>query len=98
VDAAVSIVGGEAIKGPAAKMYSELGFQPSALLVARHYGARAEGGLLSGFVLDNLDQDLEHFIADLGISPKVTDTIMKKPDDRQRLAISVLDFGRGLIN
>ena len=86
------IVGGEAIKGPAAKMYSELGFHPSALSVARHYGARSNGGLLSGIVIDSLDQDLEDSIADLGIRPRVTDTIMKKPDDRKRLAASVLDF------
>ena len=36
--AAVSpIVGGQAIKGPAAKMYQELGIEPSALAVARQY-------------------------------------------------------------
>jgi LPPG:FO 2-phospho-L-lactate transferase len=92
------IVGGKAIKGPAAKMYSELGFHPSALSVARHYGAGADGELLSGLVFDNLDQDLEHLIADLGISPCVTDTLMNEPKDRQRLAISVLEFGRSLIN
>ena len=92
------IVGGEAIKGPAAKMYTELGFHPSALSVARHYGVRAEGELLSGLVIDYLDQDLGHSIGELGIIPYVTDTVMKKPDDRQRLAISVFNFGRSLIN
>jgi len=92
------IIGGEAIKGPAAKMYSELGFHPSALSVARHYAARADGGLLSGIVIDNLDQNLEQSIADLGMTSCVTDIIMKDPDDRQRLAISVLDFGRSLIH
>jgi LPPG:FO 2-phospho-L-lactate transferase len=36
------IVGGQAIKGPAAKMYAELGIEPSALAVARHYGELLE--------------------------------------------------------
>jgi LPPG:FO 2-phospho-L-lactate transferase len=92
------IVGGKAIKGPAAKMYSELGFQPSALAIARHYGSRVEGGLLSGFVLDKLDQDLEQAITGLGIIPFITNTIMINPDDRQHLATSVLNFGKGLMN
>ena len=36
------LVGGKAIKGPAAKMYAELEIEPSALAVARHYGVPAE--------------------------------------------------------
>src|SRR6185295_17850778 len=31
------IIGGKTVKGPAAKMYAELGIEPSALAVARHY-------------------------------------------------------------
>src|SRR6185503_2850541 len=31
------IIGGETVKGPAAKMYRELGIEPSALAVANHY-------------------------------------------------------------
>ena len=31
------IIGGQAVKGPAAKMYRELGIEPSALAVAKHY-------------------------------------------------------------
>jgi LPPG:FO 2-phospho-L-lactate transferase len=46
------LVGGAAIKGPAAKMYAELGVQPSAVAVAETYQ-----DLLSGFVLDEVNQD-----------------------------------------
>ena len=31
------IIGGETVKGPAAKMYRELGIEPSAFAVANHY-------------------------------------------------------------
>src|SRR5512140_1060399 len=47
------IIGGETVKGPAAKMFRELGIPASAIAVAQHYG-----DLLSGFVLDTVDKDL----------------------------------------
>lgn len=90
------IIGGEAVKGPAAKMYAELGVEPSALAVARHYGSAAEGGLLSGFVMDNADAALEKDVRSLGIDTLVTDTLMRTNLDRARLAKEVLDFGEKL--
>ena len=76
------IIGGQTVKGPAAKMSSELGIQPSALEVARHYG-----DLLSGFVMDLVDQQLAK---NLNIPVLTTNTIMKNPEDRRRLAEDVL--------
>lgn len=90
------IIGGEAVKGPAAKMYAELGVEPSALAVARHYGSGTEGGLLSGFVMDNIDAALEKDVRSLGIDTLVTDTLMHTNLDRTRLAKEVLDFGESL--
>ncbi len=90
------IIAGEAVKGPAAKMYAELGVEPSALAVARHYGASETGGLLTGFVLDNLDLGLKEEICALGIEVLVTDTLMRTPNDRSRLAKEVLKFGEDL--
>jgi LPPG:FO 2-phospho-L-lactate transferase len=86
------IIGGQTLKGPAAKMYTELGIKPSALAVARHYGARSTTGLLTGFVLDRLDEGLESEIAQLDLQTLATDTIMKTRSDRMRLAQEVLDF------
>lgn len=91
------IVAGRAIKGPAAKMFSELGVRPSAEAVARHYGARAGGGLLSGFVLDSLDHDQARAIDALGVRPLITNTLMRTPSDRLELACNVLAFGEQLI-
>ena len=90
------IIGGEAVKGPAAKMYTELGILPSALAVARHYGSAKDGGLLSGFVLDNADAILEKDVRSLGLKTLVTDTIMRTKLDRTRLAKEVLIFGEKL--
>ena len=81
------IVGGKAIKGPAAKMYSELGIQPSALTVVEHYQ-----DLLYGILIDNQDEHLAPEIQALDIRVRVTNTIMMNLHDRMRLAREVLDF------
>jgi len=81
------IVGGQAIKGPAAKMYQELGITPSALAVARQYK-----DLIRGFVMDQVDQEQAEQVAKLGMEVLVTDTIMTTVADRQRLAEEVLQF------
>jgi len=82
------IIGGKAVKGPAAKMFSEMGIAPSALAVANHYGK-----LLSGFVLDQTDTEQLEAIQALGIMALATDTLMNSSADRQRLAKEVLEFG-----
>jgi LPPG:FO 2-phospho-L-lactate transferase len=81
------IIGGQAVKGPAAKMFRELGIEPSAMAVANHYC-----GLASGFVLDVLDQQLEENIRSLNMRTLVTNTLMKSLDNRKQLASDVLDF------
>jgi LPPG:FO 2-phospho-L-lactate transferase len=76
------IIGGKTVKGPAAKMSIELGIQPSALTVACHYRE-----ILSGFVLDTIDSDLEK---EFSIPTLTTNTLMKTRADRRRLAEDVL--------
>jgi LPPG:FO 2-phospho-L-lactate transferase len=78
------IIGGQTVKGPAAKMYAELGIQPSALAVARHYA-----DLLSGFVMDIVDASMAK---ECGIPTTVTQTVMKARDDRRHLAQDVLNL------
>ena len=85
------IIGGQTVKGPAAKMYAELGVQPSALAVARHYA-----GLLAGFVMDRLDAELAEAVEQTGIRACVTDTFMRTLDDRRRLAGEVIEFCQSL--
>jgi LPPG:FO 2-phospho-L-lactate transferase len=81
------IIGGRALRGPAAKMYAEMGIEPSARAVAAHYQ-----GLCAGFVLDETDAVLAHAVEVMGMRPLVTNTIMRSPDDRRRLAADVLEF------
>jgi len=81
------IVGGQAIKGPAAKIMAELGVEASALAVAQHIAGRIR---LDGFVLDAVDAHLADAVAALGVTPRVTDTIMRDAESKERLAREVL--------
>jgi LPPG:FO 2-phospho-L-lactate transferase len=85
------IVGGQAIKGPAAEMLAALGHEVSALGVARLYA-----GLIDGMVIDTVDAALAPAIAALGMAVEVTDTIMRIDEDRELLAAQVLDFAARL--
>jgi LPPG:FO 2-phospho-L-lactate transferase len=75
------------VKGPAAKMYRELGIEPSALAVAYHYRS-----LVKGFVIDTIDRNLQGGITELGMRVCVTNSLMKSHEDRSRLAQDLLAF------
>ena len=80
--AVTPIVDGQAIKGPAAKLMAELGYDDvSAQNVAKHYGQ-----IINGFVYDKSDAafhvDALHTIG--------MDTIMKNNADKARLAQQML--------
>ncbi len=81
------IVGGQAIKGPAAKMMAELGLPSSATEVAKHYQ-----GLIDGFVIDETDAAQAAAISALGMKVKVAQTVMRDLDDRKLLATACCDF------
>jgi LPPG:FO 2-phospho-L-lactate transferase len=80
------IVGGRALKGPAAKMMRELGQEVSPLTVAHHFA-----DLLDGFVIDRADAALAGALA---IPTLVTDTVMTDQDSKARLAREVLEFAQ----
>ncbi|MGE5141509.1 MAG: 2-phospho-L-lactate transferase [Rudaea sp.] len=80
------IVGGEALRGPAAKMFAEMGVPPTALSVAERYR-----GLIDLFVLDRVDKEYCERIEMLGMQGMVTDTVMHGPEDRERLAAEILN-------
>jgi LPPG:FO 2-phospho-L-lactate transferase len=85
------IVGGAAVKGPAAKMMRELGQASSALGVVRHYGA-----LVDGWVIDSRDAKLKSAIEREGKHVLATDTLMTHRRRSVRLAAATLAFARTL--
>ena len=80
--AAVSpVIGGSALRGPAAAMLRTLGHDVSALGVARLYE-----GLVDLMCIDEQDAHLAPAIAELGMRVVVTDTVMADEPGRERLA------------
>lgn len=85
------IVGGRALKGPAAQMLATLGHEVSALGVARLYA-----NLVDGMVIDAADRELTAEIERLEPRVLVTETVMGDEGDRRRLAAEVLEFAGSL--
>jgi LPPG:FO 2-phospho-L-lactate transferase len=80
-------IGGQAIKGPAAKIMEEIGIATTPAGLAAYYG-----GLLDGIVIDRADagETVD------GTALHVTDTLMRNLDDQRRLAEETLAFARSL--
>ncbi|MAA69458.1 MAG: 2-phospho-L-lactate transferase [Deltaproteobacteria bacterium] len=89
--AVTPIVGGAAIKGPAAKNLRELGYPVSATTVAKHYQ-----GLIHGFVLDQRDHQEAKQLEKLGIAVLVADTIMNDIEAKIQLAEKTLKFAKSI--
>ena len=81
------IVQGATLKGPADKLLVALGYEASALGVARYYGT-----LLDAFVLDQLDRSLQEPISRLGIEVRSMNTIMSGPVERYTLAKATVEM------
>nr|WP_047168228.1 2-phospho-L-lactate transferase [Sphingomonas sp. Y57] len=80
-------IGGEAVKGPAAKIMAEIGLSTTPAGLAAFYD-----GLLDGMVIDQADA-----AADTGgAATHVTATLMRDFDDQQRLASETIAFARRL--
>jgi LPPG:FO 2-phospho-L-lactate transferase len=85
------IIGGRALKGPAAKMAAELGLPVSPKTIAAHFRS-----VLSGFVLDSADAEEAEPIAQTGLRTLVTNTIMRDGASRAALAAEMLGLARAL--
>ena len=85
--AAISpIVGGNALKGPAARMMRSMGLRASALQVAEMYR-----DFLDVMVLDDEDETLAPRVEKLGVRAVVTNTIMKDLRSKKALARVTLE-------
>jgi LPPG:FO 2-phospho-L-lactate transferase len=85
VVAVCPIVGGKSLKGPSDKMLAELGYEASALGVAKLYAD------FSGtFVIDPADKAQANGIRKLGMKVEVIPTVMRTRAQKRKLARSLL--------
>jgi len=88
------IVGGAALRGPAAAMMGSVAKQPpTSAGVAAHY-AVTWPGLVDVLVIDAADAAEAAAVAATGIEPLVTRTVIGQVEDRRRLAEELLRLGR----
>jgi LPPG:FO 2-phospho-L-lactate transferase len=80
------LIGGNAVKGPTAKLMRELGLTPSPATIAEHYR-----GIIDALVIDTSDAA---FAADIDMPVYKTDILMRDLKDRMRLAEFVLECAR----
>jgi LPPG:FO 2-phospho-L-lactate transferase len=80
------IIGGQAVRGPAARMLESLGQDVSAYGVAMLYA-----DLQPTLLIDEADAGLAPAIAALGVRPVIAPILMQSLDDRRVLARRVLD-------
>lgn len=76
------LVGGQAVKGPTAKLMAELGVEVGVAAVARHYG-----DVIDGILVDAADPPVE-----LSLPNARADTMMRTLEDRIRVAQAALDL------
>jgi LPPG:FO 2-phospho-L-lactate transferase len=79
------LIGGRAVKGPAAEMFESLAGGTSAAQVTDCYK-----GLVGALVLDEADAGDADEVAERGVRPLVTRTLMSDLDARQALVETVL--------
>jgi LPPG:FO 2-phospho-L-lactate transferase len=82
------LIGGQAVKGPTAKIMAELGVAQTQASIAQHYD-----GLIDGIMIDTADR------AEAAGSPLTTRStriLMTSLEDRERLAREALEFGASL--
>jgi len=85
VIAVCPIVGGKSLKGPSDKMLTELGYEPSAIGVAKLYA-----DFTGTFVIDPADKAQAGSIHKLGMKAEVVPTVMKTRTQKRKLARSLL--------
>lgn len=82
------LIGGEAVKGPTAKLMRELQVEPTPEAIATHYV-----GLIDGLVIDDADRS---WADRCSVPTFVTSTLMVNRNDKARLARQTLEFAARL--
>jgi len=84
------IIGGAAVRGMADKVLAAIRVETSAEAVARHYAARAAGGLLDGWLVDTADADAADALSADGLPARAVPLLMTDLDATAAIAREAL--------
>jgi LPPG:FO 2-phospho-L-lactate transferase len=80
------IIGDSHVHGMARQLLDSLGVEVSASAVARHYGSRAAGGILDGWLVADTDAEVVDAVRDAGIACAAVPLLMDDDDATGRMA------------
>ena len=86
------IIDGSAVRGMADACLHAIGVETSALAVARHYGARSDGGLLDAWLVDETDASALPELREAGLAASAVPLWMRDPETSSRLALDALEL------
>ncbi len=84
-------IGGRAVKGPAAKIFGELGLEPSVGALAQWYD-----GLVDAWLVDDADRDALPVLRARGLHARACDTLLSDDERRREVARVLCDWIREL--
>jgi len=86
------IVGGSHVRGMAEQMLTSIGVEVSAAGVGLHYGARAHGGVLDGWLVDERDADQVPRLLEAGLAARAVPLMMSDHDATAAMAAAAVDL------
>ncbi|MDR7251472.1 LPPG:FO 2-phospho-L-lactate transferase [Nocardioides sp. BE266] len=89
------IVGGAHVRGMAAQVLASIGVEVSAAAVGLHYGSRASGGVLDGWLVDERDADQLPRLAEAGLAAEAVPLMMSDHDATARMAAAAVALVAG---
>jgi LPPG:FO 2-phospho-L-lactate transferase len=90
------LIGGAAVRGMADQLLDGLGIEGSAAGVAGHLGARADGGVLDGWLVDTEDADEVDRIEASHVAARSVPLYMNDPAMTRQLAVDALELAAEL--
>jgi LPPG:FO 2-phospho-L-lactate transferase len=86
------IIGDAPVRGMADACLAAIGVETSAYAVATHYGARSDGGILDGWLVDEVDAKAVDLLSSAGIAAGAVPLWMHDVDTTAAIAQAALDL------
>lgn len=86
------IVGGTHVRGMAEQLLTSIGVEVSASGVGLHYGARSAGGVLDGWLVDEVDADQVDRVAAAGLACRAVPLMMTDVDATAAMAAAAIEL------
>jgi LPPG:FO 2-phospho-L-lactate transferase len=90
------IIGNSPVRGMADACLTAIGVQTSPTAVAEHYGARSQGGILDGWLIDTSDADSVAPIESMGIATRAVPLYMTDVQATSTMASDLLDLAESI--